>query len=97
MKVEDYRGHEIFLDGGMFEAMKDGEKVFEQEKLSDLKRLIDTAEKKTQRRPAIFKTGYGDSPYVEGEVTSIVVEKSRYGGNSYDAWCSWKEEGRSAL
>lgn len=96
MKIEDYKGYEIFLDSGVFEAMRDGERVCREEKLSDLKKWIDKAEKKRVRGAAIFRPGYSRETFVEGEVTSIAVEKSSYGSNRYDAWVSWKDEdGRS--
>lgn len=96
VKIEDYKGYEIFLDRGVFEAMRDGESVCREEKLSDLKKWIDKAEKKRVRGAAIFRPGYSRAAFVEGEVTSIVVEKSSYGSNRYDAWVSWKDEDGSS-
>lgn len=96
MKIEEYKGHKIFLERGVFEAMRDGGRVCREEKLSDLKKWIDGAEKKRVRGPVIFRPGYSSRTFVEGEVTSIAVEKRSYGGNRYDAWISWKDEDGSS-
>jgi hypothetical protein len=89
VKLEDYKGYEIFVDtDGKFRAKKEGETDFIDDRLASLKERIDKLEKKRIRQPVFIET-FGDE-IVKGELTSVV--KGGYTLRSWEAWVTWRED-----
>lgn len=92
--MQDYKGYKIYLEEstGMFKARPacEGNPDFSSEKLSDLKRKIDDAEKKKLNLKA-YRKGYDEDAPQEVTITSVTQEHKSGGYDVFYAWISWND------
>ena len=95
MKLEEYKGHDIELRDGVFCAYFEKEEITKGERLKDIKKKIDSLDRKKLRQPCLFQK-WSSQELREGILTSVIEDDGRSGGydygKKYQVWVSFKSE-----